>query len=235
MKGLRAAWSAAERSVLMRLSSPEAIQRFLDDELSYNKEAAGATLRSPRRVLRDRTAHCFEGALVAAAALRLQGRVPLIVLFRARNDDDHVLALFRERKDGGAWGAIAKSNYAGLRFREPVYRSMRELAMSYFEHYYNLEAEKTLRAVSRPLDLTSFDRQSWQTAEDDLWDLNDALAVRRLTPLLTAPQVRALRPVDARLERAGLLGSVGVPLWSGRATEPVRFPKLPGQARRAAR
>ena len=140
-----------------------------------------------------------------------------MLLLRAVNDDDHVLALFRERGDSGAWGAVAKSNYAGLRFREPVYRTLRELAMSYFEHYYNLAARKTLRAVSRPLDLSRFDSQEWQTAPEDLWDLSDTLAGGRLTPLLTAAQARALYRVDARLERAGLVGSVGVPLWSGRS------------------
>ena len=212
-----ATFTPAERATLRRLRTPEAVQRFLDDEIAYNKELSGPTLRSPRRVLSDRTAHCFEGALTAAAAFRLQGLRPLLLLLRAQDDDDHVLALFRERLDGGAWGAVAKSNYAGLRFREPVYRTLRELAMSYFEHYYNLEAKKTLRAVSRPMDLARFDGCGWETAPEDLWDVSDALADSRLTPLLTLPQSRTLRRVDARLEGAGIFGSVGVPLWSGRS------------------
>ena len=212
-----AAWTARERMVLRALARPETIQRFLDDELAYNKEPDGATLRSPRRVLKDRTAHCFEGALMAAAAFRFHGQRPLLLLLRATDDDDHVLALFRERREGGAWGAVAKSNYAGLRFREPVYRTLRELSISYFEHYYNLEAKKTLRAYSRPLDISSFDSRRWETAGDELWDLSDTLAGSPLTPLLNAAQVRALRRVDSRLESAGIVGSVGVPLWRGRA------------------
>ena len=138
---------AGERAVFRRLTTPEKIQRFLDPELAYNKEPDGATCRSPRRVLRDRTAHCMEGALFGAAALRMLGHPPLLLDLEAVRDDDHVLAIFRLR---GRWGAVAKSNYSGLRYREPVYRTLRELVMSYFEHYYNLQKEKTLRRYSRP-------------------------------------------------------------------------------------
>ena len=113
--------------LLRRLKTPEKIQSFLDREIAYNKEPHGATCRSPRMVLRDRVAHCVEGALLAAAALRVQGFPPLLLDLEAVRDDDHVLALFRQR---GHWGAIAKSNYSGLRFREPVYRTLRELAIS---------------------------------------------------------------------------------------------------------
>src|ERR1700680_4601223 len=141
-------FDARELSLLRRLNTPERIQRFIDDE-AYNKEEHGLTCRSPRRVLRDRLAQCLEGALFGAAALRVQGWEPLLLDLEAVRDDDHVLAIFRQR---GCWGAIAKSNYAGLRFREPVYRSLRELAMSYFEHFYNRRGEKTLRAYSRPVD-----------------------------------------------------------------------------------
>jgi len=120
-------FTAAERAVFRRLATPEKIQRFLD-ELPYNKEPHGDTCRSPRRVLRDRTAHCMEGALFGAAALRMIGHPPLLLDLEAVRDDDHVLAIFRSR---GHWGALAKSNYSGLRYREPVYRTLRELAMSY--------------------------------------------------------------------------------------------------------
>ena len=149
-------FDAAERAVFRRLATPEKIQRFLDD-LAYNKEHDGETCRSPRRVLRDRTAHCMEGALFGAAALRMLGHPPLLLDLEAVRDDDHVLAIFRER---GHWGALAKSNYSGLRYREPVYRTLRELAMSYFEHYYNLKREKTLRNYSRPVNLRRFDSTS---------------------------------------------------------------------------
>src|SRR5215469_9700022 len=120
-------FSPAERKLFLRMRSPEGVQRFLDD-LAYNKEHGGATCRSPRRVLRDRTAQCMEGALFGAAALRMLGHPPLLLDLEAERDDDHVLAIFRER---GHWGALAKSNYSGLRFREPVYRTLRELSMSY--------------------------------------------------------------------------------------------------------
>jgi len=126
-------FAPVERAVFRRLTTPEKIQRFLDD-LAYNKEHDGETCRSPRRVLRDRTAHCMEGALFAAAALRMLGHPPLLLDFEAVRDDDHVLAIFQLR---GHWGALAKSNYSGLRYREPVYRTLRELSMSYFEHSYD--------------------------------------------------------------------------------------------------
>ncbi len=190
------------------LRSPDAIQRFLDD-LLYNKERDGETARSPRRVLETREAHCFEGALLAAAALRRIGHPPLVVQLRSTvRDDDHVLAVLRERPGGGCWGAVAKSNYSGLRFRSPVYRSLRELVMSYFDVYYNLDGEKSLRAFERPVDLARFDRRGWETAEESLWDVSTYLATRRFTPLLTRAQVRALCPMDRCLYDAGLVGRV---------------------------
>jgi hypothetical protein len=143
-----------ESATFRRLNTPQKIQRYLDVEVSYDNEAGGARCRSPRLVLRDRVAHCMSGALFAAAALRTLGHPPLLLDLEAVRDDDHVLAVYRVR---GCWGAIAKSNYSGLRFREPVYRSLRELAISYFEHYYNLRGEKTLRRYSRPVNLVRFD------------------------------------------------------------------------------
>jgi hypothetical protein len=198
-------FSAQERQFLRRLSSPEKIQWFLDCEIGYNKEKEGPTCRSPRRVLRDRVAQCLEGALFGAAALRVQGFAPLLLDLEAVRDDDHELAIYRVR---GHWGAIAKSNFAGLRFREPVYRSLRELVMSYFEHYYNDSGEKTLRAYSRPVNLSRFDRIGWMTAGQDLWQISDYLCGIRHRPLLTRPIERRLYRVDARLMAAGRVGSV---------------------------
>jgi len=195
---------ARELSLLRRLNTPERIQRFLDD-VDYNKEEDGPTCRSPRRVLRDRLAQCLEGALFGAAALRVQGWEPLLLDLEAVRDDDHVLAIFRQR---GCWGAIAKSNYAGLRFREPVYRSLRELAMSYFEHYYNPEGEKTLRTYSRPVNLRRFDRIDWMTTEQDLWPISDYLFSIPHTRLLTSGVVRNLNRMDARLMLAGKVGAL---------------------------
>ncbi len=191
--------------MLRKLSSPARIQQFLDAEIGYNKEEHGDTCRSPRRVLRDRVAHCMEGALFAAAALRVLGFPPLIVDLESVRDDDHIVAVFRQR---GCWGAIAKSNYAGLRFREPVYRTLRELAMSYFEHYYNLAGEKTLRAYSRPVNLSRFDSIAWMTAEEDLWVIPEYLNTIPHRRLLTPEMERRLNRIDQRLFAAGRVGAV---------------------------
>ncbi len=191
--------SPQEYRLLRSLSTPHKVQKFLDD-LPYNKEKNGETCRSPRRVIRDETAHCFEGALFAAAALRVEGRPPLILDLESVRDDDHVIAIYR---DHNCWGAIAKSNYAGLRFREPVYRSLRELVMSYFEHYYNLEGEKTLRAYSRPINLKRFDRSDWMIAEEDLWQIPEYLTTISHTPILTTHKRMQM---DQRLFTAGLHG-----------------------------
>jgi hypothetical protein len=194
---------AREMRVLKSLKTAERIQRFLDTEIAYNKEPDGDTIRSPRRVLRDEVAHCFEGALLGAAALRVQGYPPLLLDLEATRDDDHVLAIFRQQ---GCWGAIAKSNYSGLRFREPVYRSLRELVMSYFEHYFNLAREKTLRNYSRPVNLARFDRIGWMTAEEDLWVISEHLEKIPHVALLRNGVGRRMARVDDRLFAAGLAG-----------------------------
>lgn len=197
-------FNSSERAVLSRLNKPAKIQLFLDD-LAYNKERGGATCLSPRRVLELGTAHCMEGALFGAAALRMLGHPPLLMDLEAVRDDDHVLAIFRER---GGWGALAKSNYAGLRFREPVYRTLRELAISYFEHYFNLSGQKTLRRYSRPVNLKRFDRIGWMTSQEDVWAIPEYLVEIPHTPILTPEQERALSRVDQRLMAAGQVGTV---------------------------
>jgi hypothetical protein len=197
-------FTAAELLTLKQLNRPGKIQDFLENEIGYNKEKDGETCRSPRRVLRDRLAHCMEGALFAAAALRVNGYPPLLLDLVAENDDDHVLAVFSDRNH---WGAIAKSNYTGLRFREPVYRNVRELVMSYFEDYFNLEGEKTLRAYSRPISLTRFDRISWMTTEEELFGIGDYLNTLSHFTVLTSAAARRLRAVDPLLKLAGELGA----------------------------
>lgn len=192
-----------ELAVFRNLSNPERIQQFLDGELSYNKEPEGPTCRSPRRVLRDRVAHCIEGALLAAAAFRVHGLPPLIVDMEAVRDDDHLVAVFR---DGRYWGAVGKSNYAGLRFREPVFRSLRELVMSYYPYYFNLDAEFSLRTYSRPVNLSRFDRINWMTAEEELWAISDFLYEAPHRSLLTPAQERKRRWADRRLFESGLVG-----------------------------
>jgi hypothetical protein len=154
-------------------------------------------------VLRDRTAHCMEGALFGAAALRMLGYPPLLLDLEAVHDDDHVLAIFRSR---GLWGAVAKSNYSGLRYREPVYRSLRELVMSYFEHYFNLRAEKTLRRYSGAVNLARFDRRQWMTSEEDVWMVPEYLCDVAHRAVLPRAVERRLGRVDGRLFAAGKLG-----------------------------
>jgi hypothetical protein len=197
-------FTPAERAIFRRLNTPARIQRFLDD-LPYNKEPGGATCRSPRRVMRDRTAHCMEGALFGAAALRQLGYPPVLFDLEAVQDTDHVLAIFRV---AGCWGALGKSNFSGLRFREPVYRTLRELAMSYFDQYYNLRGEKTLRGYSGAVNLARFDRIHWMTAEEDVWAIPERLCEIPHRPVVTPLQIRGLSRMDRRLFDAGRLGAV---------------------------
>jgi hypothetical protein len=189
-----------ERRRLRALSSPERIQRLLDD-LDYDVQ--GSHCRSPRRVLREGQVQCMDGALFGAAALRLLGHSPLILDLEAERDDDHVIAVYRYRAH---WGAVARSNYSGLRYREPIFRTVRDLALSYVESYFNLRREKTLRRYSRPVSLARFDRRSWMTAEEDLWYIPEYLVGIRHYRLLTAAQERALASVDRRMFGAGLVG-----------------------------
>lgn len=192
-----------ELSLLRSLRTPEKVQAYLD-RIPYNLEPDGDTLRSPRRVMRDRTAHCAEGAFFAAAAFRVNGRPPLIVDLEAVRDDDHILAVYRDR---GLWGAVATSKFAGLRFRAPVYRTVRELVMSYFDDYYNWDGERTLRAYSRPISLARFDRIGWMTSEEDLWPITEHLVVAPHTELIPTAAARRLPIVDRRSYDAGLVGS----------------------------
>ncbi|HEY3626751.1 MAG TPA: hypothetical protein VGL00_10710 [Terracidiphilus sp.] len=192
---------ARDLRTLRALKTPARIQRFIDD-LTYQY---ADTAWSPRRVLRERTGHCLEGALLAAAALRVNGYSPLIMDLEAVHDDDHVIALYREH---GLWGSIAKSNFAGLRFRAPIYRSLRELALSYFEHYYNLRGERTLRCYSRPVNLARLDRRDWMSAEEDVWFVPDALIAARHYPLFPHKVARALPRLDRRSFEAGMHGWV---------------------------
>ena len=184
---------------LRALKTPARIQKFID-ALPYQY---ANTALSPQSALRERKGHCLEGALLAAAALRLNGHPPLLMDLEAVHDDDHVLAIYRE---GGLWGSIAKSNFAGLRFRAPVYRTLRELALSYFEHYYNLRGERTLRSYSVPVDLTRLDSQHWMTSEEDVWCVPEYLIAARHYPLFPDKVARALPRLDRRSFEAGMHG-----------------------------
>ena len=193
--------TAEERRLLDGLDTPYRIQSFLD-ELVYPAEEAN---RSALEVLRQRQAHCLDGGLFAAAALARLGHPPIILDMQPQpgTDDDHVLALY---KADGCWGALAKSNYSGLRLREPVFRSTRELALSYFEDFFNLLGEKTLRAITRPIRLARFDRLRWMTESSGVDAIEAYLKTARLTPLITDAQAARLSPVDKRSFQAGTLG-----------------------------
>ena len=188
-----------EFAVLRRLDSPEKIQAFLVG-LKQNFEPDGDTCNSVRVVLRRRRAHCIEGAMLAACALWVHGEPPLLLDLQAVHDFDHVVALFRRR---GRWGAISKTNGIGLRWRDPVYASLRELVMSYFHEYYNSRDRKTLRTYSRPFDLRRVDPKLWVTGEDGVWDLIEALEATPHYRLVSPAQVRALTRRDPFERRVG--------------------------------
>jgi hypothetical protein len=193
-------WTKDETSFLKTLSDADKIQGFLDS-LAYNPVYE---CRSPRWVIRKRSAHCFEGALFAAAAMQFNGYKPLIVDLKAYNDDDHVITVFKE---DGYWGAVAKSNFTSLRFREPVYRTLRELVMSYFDFYFNIVGDKSLRSYSRPLDLKIYDSHHWTTTDEDLEYIGDKLETIRHYPVIDQKMIGNLKKASDIMLQAGMLGS----------------------------
>ncbi|HZQ70335.1 MAG TPA: hypothetical protein VFA68_17545 [Terriglobales bacterium] len=192
-------FTAAELRKLRSFKNPYGIQRFLDS-MPYH---LADTAWSPRLVLRENTSHCFEGAMLAAAALRANGFPPLILDLEAENDTDHVIAIFRMN---GHWGAVAKSNYTGCRYREPVYRTLRELALSYFDVYFNLRRERSLRTFSRPINMARFDSLDWMTTDKPLWFVAEYLLTIHHYKLLKASVARNLHRLDDRSFRAGCMG-----------------------------
>jgi len=202
-KSTRFGFTRSELRTLERLDTPAKIQTFIN-RLATNFEQHGDTCLSPRMVLRERHAHCVEGALLAAAALRLHGDRPLVVELVPTGDDDaHLVTVFRR---GRFWGAIGKTNHAVLRYREPVYRDIRELVMSYFHEYFlNSNGKKTLRNYTRPVDLSRFDARGWMTAEDHVHYIPAAIEAVRHYDLLAPWQVRGLRKADAIEIQAGKL------------------------------
>ena len=201
LKNFEQVSTESERRIWAQLTTPMRIQAFLD-KLPYSVESG---YRCPLRVLREHVAHCFDGALFAAAALRRLGNPPLILnMISNDEDDDHILALY---KHDGYWGAIAKSNFAGLRFREPVYRTLRELVMSYFEQFYNIERKKTLRSYTVPLNLKAFDKLNWMTSDPPIEKIGDRLDEIRKVRILTRGMIAGLSLVDERSYRAGFVGT----------------------------
>ncbi len=189
------------RAIFQSLDSPAAIQAYLDS-IPYMGEDLN---RTPVRVMQDRQCHCLDGGILAALALRRLGFPPLLVDLTPEPDadDDHVLAVF---KINGHWGAVAKSNYPGLRLREPIHRTLRELAMTYFEPFFNMQRVRTLRGYTRPFNLAQFDRIRWMDnqAGNDL--VVERFYARPFTPLITPTQVQALTLLDERAFQANLYG-----------------------------
>jgi hypothetical protein len=193
-----------ETALFRRLSSPEKIQDYLA-AMPSNAEGGGDTCYSARLAIRHNRCHCIEAAFIAAAAELLHGQPALLMDFQASGDDDHVLALF---KHGRHWGAISKSNSIWLRWRDPVYASPRELAMSYF-HEYVKGGRKTLRRVSKPFDIGAYDPACWLTAEEDCWDMAAEIDASPHVALITASQSRRLRSREAFEVEAGKLREFG--------------------------
>lgn len=192
--------SKKELALLRRLSTPQKIQSYLES-LPFNFEKNGETLRSPRKVLKARRAHCLEGAMLAATALWLQGEKPLLLDLKThKKDQEHVVALF---KKNGYWGAISKTNHAVLRYRDPIYESVRELALSYFHEYFlNSNGQKTLESYSTPFDLSTLG-DAWVTDEGDLWHVSKRLDRVRHFPVVPKKNRRFLRPASQVERTAG--------------------------------
>ena len=190
-----------EFDIFKKLDTPSKIQDFID-QIPINFEKNGETCRSPLMVLKNNEAHCLEGALLAAAIFLYHGQRPLLLdLVTTPNDDYHTVALFKE---AGKWGAISKTNHAYLRYRDPVFKNTRELVMSYFNEYFLDSGQKTLRSYSDSFDLTKFG-ENWLVAKNDLWNIAEALDNAKHYKILTAKQIRRLRPADKIEIKAGKL------------------------------
>jgi len=186
--------------VLKRLREPGKIQEYMN-RLGYNTVDG---CMSPLKVIQKGRANCMEGALLAAACLKESGRKPLIMDLRAVNDDDHVITLYR---GGGLWGAMSKSNFTTLEFREPAYRSLREIAMSYFDLYFNLAGQKTLREYSIPLDLTKYDSRNWVSTDEDLSYIGSDLDETKHYRIISKRQIRHLHRTADKLVKASIIGA----------------------------
>jgi hypothetical protein len=215
---------SAEQKLYHRLSTPAKLQDFLN-RLPVNFEATGVTCMSPRQVLQTKKAHCLEGALLAACALQFHGHQPLLLDLRPLQPDEvHVVALFKIK---GYWGGISKTNHAVLRFREPVYKTIRELVMSYFHEYFLDNGEKMLRDYAGPINLSRFDNLNWQTADSDVWYIDKYLNRIKHYKILELWQERQLRKADDIEIAAGKLIE-----WKSNSAINARARHVPGNRRR---
>lgn len=184
---------SSEIKLFKRLDSPKKIQDYLNS-LKFNFEKQGDTCYSPRMVIKNKKAHCMEGAMFAAAVLEFHGYEPLVLDLRSEaHDFDHVVTLF---KQFGCFGAISKTNHAVLRYREPIYKTVRELAMSYFHEYFDKKGRKTLREYSGPFNLSKFNKLDWRTTEKNLFDIPNYLDKIKHFKILSPRQIKNLRTAD---------------------------------------
>ena len=192
-----------EVKLFKSLNNPKKIQDFLN-QIPINKELNGDTCISPKEVLKQNHAHCIEGAMLAATILRFYNQPPLLLdLTASKRDFDHVVALF---KKDGYWGAISKTNHAVLRYREPIYKTIRELALSYFHEYFlNENGKKTLRSYSIPINLSKLDYKNWMTSEKNVWCVPEYLIKAKHYPILTKKQILFLRKAEPIEIEAGKL------------------------------
>jgi hypothetical protein len=196
-------FSKEEEEIIKKCDTPKKIQDFLN-ALRANYDYKKDTCQSPKQVLKSRKAHCIEGAILAAAILRYHGYPPLLVDLESTHEDfDHVIAVFKQH---GHWGALSKTNHAVLRYREPIYKSIRELIMSFFHEYFlNKNGKKTLRRYSKPVNLERFDHLNWISTQDEVWFIAEHLANIKHIEILNKNQIANLRPADIIEIQAGKL------------------------------
>lgn len=188
--------------LIQSLNTPKKIQDFINT-LEINFEKQGETCYSPKTVLKTRKAHCMEGAMLASCILRFHGHKPLILDIEAtKKDFDHVVALF---KVNNLWGSISKTNHAVLRYREPIFKTIRELALSFFHEYFTDEGEKTMRSYSKPVNLSQFNNKNWMTSDSDVWFIPDYLITIPHKKILNKSQIKSLRKADKIEIEAGKL------------------------------
>ncbi|MDO8428468.1 MAG: hypothetical protein Q7S92_04615 [Candidatus Diapherotrites archaeon] len=191
-----------ELKLLKSLNSPKKIQDFIN-KIPINFDYKKGTCYSPRMALEKNKAQCMEGAMLAAAALEVHGFPPLLMdLTSTKHDFDHVVAIF---KQNNCWGAISKTNHAVLRYREPIYKTIRELAFSYFHEYFLNNGKKTLRSYSGPVNLNKFNKINWRTSSKDVWDIPNYLGDVKHFPFLSKQQIHSLRKADKIEIQAGKL------------------------------
>jgi hypothetical protein len=189
------------RKLFLSLKTPFAIQEYLNS-LTYKGEERD---RSPFNVMIDGQGHCLDGGFLAALALWRIGFKPLVIdiVPDPGVDDDHVLALYQIE---GRWGALAKTNYINLGFRDPVHKNLRELVMTYFEHYVSIHQRKVLTGYTRPIDASRYTHLNWG------WDEAGANTLyykhfygRKAIPLITRSMAKRLSPVTVKAYEAETL------------------------------